>query len=104
MHRQHSSAYLSIRQHTSAYEAHVSIVLSAVCSVLYAPVCGVMHTSAYVSIHQHGSAYVSIRNIRQSAYAPVCSVLDERVEEGVKRLDVSFEQLQRRVRSVSSEL
>ncbi len=44
------------------------------------------------SIRQHTSAYV--------AYAPVCSVLDERVEEGVKRLDVCFQQLQRRVRSV----
>jgi hypothetical protein len=42
-HRQHASAYVSIRQHTSAC---VSIR---------------QHASAYVSIRQHTSAYVSTR-------------------------------------------
>jgi hypothetical protein len=45
--RMHTSAYVSIRQHTSAYRMHI-----------YA---SRMHTSAYVSIRQHTSAYVSIR-------------------------------------------
>jgi hypothetical protein len=56
--RQHTSAYVSIHQHTSAY---VSIR---------------QHTSAYVSIRQHTSAHVSIRqhtsayvSIRQHTYA-----------------------------------
>jgi hypothetical protein len=50
--RQHTSAYVSIRQHTSAY---VSIR---------------QHTSAYVSIRQHTSAYVSIRQ-HTSAYVSI---------------------------------
>jgi hypothetical protein len=45
---QHTSAYVSMRQHTSAHcvSAYVSIR---------------QHTSAYVSIRQHTSAHVSIR-------------------------------------------
>ncbi len=44
----HTSAYVSIRRHTSAYVA---------ASLLSSP----WHTSAYVSIRQHTLAYVSIR-------------------------------------------
>ncbi len=50
--RQHTSAYVSIRQHTSAY---VSIR---------------QHTSAHISTRQHTSAHVSIRQ-HTSAYAPL---------------------------------
>ncbi len=59
---EHTSAYVSIRQHTSAY---VSI----------APAWGAApaaeHTSAYVSIRQHTSAYVSICQ-HTSAYVSAC--------------------------------
>ena len=41
--RQHTSAYVSIRQHTSSHA-------SSPCSMR-------QHTSAYVSIRQHASAY-----------------------------------------------
>jgi hypothetical protein len=64
-----SSAYGSIRQHTSAY---VSI-----CQLHYqrSPLlCIRQHTSAYASIRQHMPAgYVSIRSMRQhtSAYASI---------------------------------
>jgi hypothetical protein len=49
-----TAAYVSMRQHTSAY---VSILAERVlqCSTQ------LQHTSAYVSIRQHTSAYVSIR-------------------------------------------
>ncbi len=50
------SAYVSIRQHTSAY-----VSMSAYVSIR-------QHTSAYVSIHPHTSAYVSIRQ-HTSAYS-----------------------------------
>jgi hypothetical protein len=60
-------AYVSIRQHTSAYKLCESVL-----------VCCILHTSAYVSIRQHTSAYVSIRqhtsayvSIRQHASADV---------------------------------
>jgi hypothetical protein len=50
------AAYVSIRQHTSAYGAGVPV------HIHLAPACSTrQHTSAYVSIRQHTSAYVSIR-------------------------------------------
>jgi hypothetical protein len=52
-----TSAYASIRQHTSAY---VSIRQHTSASAFFTT-CGDQHTSAYVSIRQHTSAYVSIR-------------------------------------------
>jgi hypothetical protein len=63
--RQHTSAYVSILQYTSAYptrktlgerEKHISIR---------------QHTSAYVSIRQHTSAYVSIPT-RHARLVEVC--------------------------------
>jgi predicted metal-dependent hydrolase len=57
-----SRAYVSIRQHTSAYVAgdpHVErLALVANLSAAYVSIR--QHTSAYVSIRQHTSAYVSI--------------------------------------------
>jgi hypothetical protein len=66
-----ASAYVSIRQHTSAYVE----ILDA-----QPPLCIRIrqHTSAYVSIRQHTSAYVSIRrNPRRAAPAlhPLCQYL-----------------------------
>jgi hypothetical protein len=55
--REHMSAYVSIRQHTSAYRC-----LPALPRAGYT-----LNTSAYVSIRQHTSAYVSIRQ-HTSAY------------------------------------
>jgi hypothetical protein len=56
----HTSAYVSIRQHTSAYLCRGG---------------GDAHTSAYVSIRQHTSAYVSIpmqrRDVHTSAYVSI---------------------------------
>jgi hypothetical protein len=43
---QHTSTYVSIRQHTSAYGVLVEVEVEPV-----------QHTSAYVSIRQHTSAY-----------------------------------------------
>jgi hypothetical protein len=55
--RQHASAYVSMRQHTSGRGCEVLVWR-----------CGVsQHTSAYVSIRQHTSGYVSIRQ-HASAY------------------------------------
>jgi hypothetical protein len=52
-----SSAYASIRQHTSAY---VSIRCERRCMrVIVHPASPRQHTSAYVSIRQHTSAYVA---------------------------------------------
>ena len=63
----HTSAYVSIRQHTSGvYGAEARTGFSKPkeprprISTLH------MHTSAYVSIRQHTSAYVSIRRSRRS--------------------------------------
>jgi hypothetical protein len=87
------SAYISIRQHTSAYvsirSAHTSAHTSASSALrrepprrsaplLPAPVAYVsirQHTSAYVSIRQHTAAYVSIRVLfrvqHSSAYVSI---------------------------------
>ncbi len=55
LHCHHTSAYVSIRQHTSAYGRVTERRLHC------------HHTSAYVSIRQHTSAYASIRQ-HTSAY------------------------------------
>jgi hypothetical protein len=57
-------AYVSIRQHTSAY---VSACRCTTCSVAESS----LHTSAYVSIRQHTSAYVSICQ-HMPAYVSIC--------------------------------
>jgi isocitrate/isopropylmalate dehydrogenase len=51
--RQHASAYVSIRQHTSAY---VKAVEDQKRDLQVR-----QHASAYVTIRQHTSAYISIR-------------------------------------------
>jgi hypothetical protein len=61
--RQHTSAYVSIRQHTSAHVStrqHTS-----------AYVCMRQRTSAYVSIRQHTSAHGSIRQ-HKGEYISIC--------------------------------
>ncbi len=58
----HTSAYISIRQHTSAYVS-IRQHTSAYVSIR-------QHTSAYVSMRQHTSAYVSIRQ-HTSAYVSI---------------------------------
>jgi hypothetical protein len=67
----HTSAYVSIRQHTSAY-ATINLCwrqATARCSLpQHAYVSIRQHTSAYVSIRQHTSAYVSIRQ-----HTPACA-------------------------------
>ncbi len=50
-----TSAYVSIRQHTSAYVSIPAVGLGASAEATR------QHTSAYVSIRQHTSAYVSMR-------------------------------------------
>ncbi len=60
----HTSAYVSIRPHTSAY------VWVRDKSVAYDKARMHLHTYAYVSIRQHTSAYVSIRP-HSSAYASI---------------------------------
>jgi hypothetical protein len=58
----HTSAYVSIRQHTSAYVRERSRQLAHSAA---APTCAYVsirqHTTAYVSIRQHTPAYASIR-------------------------------------------
>jgi hypothetical protein len=51
--RQHTSAYVSIHQHTSAGLQHANAGNSIIIST-----CIRQHTSAYVSIRQHTSAYM----------------------------------------------
>jgi hypothetical protein len=68
--RQHTSAYVSIRQHTAPLQLQAPLQLR--CQYLYflyysAYVSIRQHTSAYVSMRQHTSAYVSIRQ-HTSAY------------------------------------
>jgi hypothetical protein len=70
--RQHTSAYVSIRQHTP-YSAAASL-----------NTC-VRHTSVYVSIRQHTSAYVSIRQ-HTSAYEYPIAPLVESNEASVAAL------------------
>jgi hypothetical protein len=55
--RQHTSAYVSIRQHT----AGVQLARDSITCKHTSYVSIRQHTSAYVSIRQHTSAYVSIR-------------------------------------------
>ncbi len=60
------SAYVSIRQHTSAYVSIRHLRASA-------PTCSIrQHTSAYVSIRQHTSAYVTcVQVLQPSAYVSI---------------------------------
>jgi hypothetical protein len=54
-HHTHTSAYVSIRQHTHSIRPHTSVPASP-----HAPSARDsirQHTSAYVSIRQHASAY-----------------------------------------------
>jgi hypothetical protein len=55
LYRLHTSAYVSIRQHTSA---NVSMSRVITCSASIA--CIRQHTPTYASIRQHTSAYVSM--------------------------------------------
>jgi hypothetical protein len=65
----HTSAYVSIRQHTSAWrQAHCSSPRLG--TELQGLAYSDLHTSAYVSIRQHTSAYVSIRQ-HTSAYVSI---------------------------------
>jgi hypothetical protein len=84
--RSHTSAYVGIRRHTSAYAAHTlqipvmhvsrvrrsqttaSFLVSSITTI--PSTCIRQHTSAYVSIRQHTSAYVSIRQ-HTSAYVRI---------------------------------
>ena len=61
----HTSAYVSIRQHT--YDRHQTHATEA------AQVSYVYHTSAYVSIRQHMSAYVT--QCYKSAYCYICVLI-----------------------------
>jgi hypothetical protein len=90
---QHTSAYVSIREHTSS--AYVSIRLGnpwrASEAPREAPVYCVsirQHSSAYVSIRQHTSAYVSI-GLHTSAYVSIrsvwqCCVCETRLENPLR--------------------
>jgi hypothetical protein len=53
-------AYVSIRQHTSAYVS-IRHILASTSTPVYANRWCTEHTSAHVSTRQHTSAYVSIR-------------------------------------------
>jgi hypothetical protein len=55
---QHTSASVSIRQHTSAYACRSCTAQSRILSSAYVSIR--QHTSAYVSIRQHTSAYVCL--------------------------------------------
>ena len=72
--RQHTSAYVSIRQHTNLLGKLGSLRHDL--DVEGKDEREVLHTSAYVSIRQHTSAYVSIRQ-HTSAYV--------NIEPGVSR-------------------
>jgi hypothetical protein len=60
---QHTSAYVSIRQHTAASTSLGGLQLPAYVSIR-------QHASAYVSIRQHTSGYVSIRQHTSPAQTP----------------------------------
>ncbi len=57
--RQHTSAYVSIRQHTYAHTCGAWGQSAAPCRIYTSTRPHIQHTSAYVSIRQHTSAYVS---------------------------------------------
>ncbi len=63
----HTSAYVSIRQNTSAYVVDVDGGLG----LAYVSIR--QHTSAYVSIRQNTSAYDSIRAANVSIHQHTCS-------------------------------
>ncbi len=66
MSRQHTSAYVSIRQHTTEADTF-QCLRPSVCRInaSMSSQCGakpcIRHTSSYVSIRQHSSEFVSIR-------------------------------------------
>jgi hypothetical protein len=71
--RQHTSAYVSIRQRLRQERAPLPHASAAAAGSAPAPPAYVsirQHTSAYVSIRQHTSAYVSIRQ-HTSAYVSI---------------------------------
>ena len=68
--RQHTSAYVSIRQHTASCQSRTSLRSSYLLPITSAYVSIRQHTSASVSICQHTSAYVSICQ-HTSAYASI---------------------------------
>jgi hypothetical protein len=77
----HTSAYVSIRQHTSVASAS-ALGLASLPPPPDASVCIRQHTSAYVSIRQHTSAYVrrlacSLASLPPPPDAPVCVLLCE---------------------------
>ncbi len=49
----YASAYVSIRQHTSAYEAAHVILHLCIQRYIHRKICMRQHTLAYVSIRQH---------------------------------------------------
>jgi isocitrate/isopropylmalate dehydrogenase len=94
--RQHTSAYVSIRQHTLDVCKHADATYTA-SKQLYAPLrARAPHTSAYVSIRQHASACVSIRQ-HTSVCSParVCSetTCERRIAVYRRRMRVCAEQL-----------
>jgi hypothetical protein len=76
----HAAAYVSIRQHTSAY-VWVRRTPAAPSYVSQEIECG-CHTYAYVSIRQHTSAYVSIRRRTPAAPSYVSQEIEEIVDDG----------------------
>ena len=71
-------AYVSIRQHTSAYVSMRAYLQRAALARI------ARRETLACSIRQHTSAYVSMR--------ACCSVLHQRVEQGVQRLRCSIRQ------------
>jgi hypothetical protein len=70
--RQHTSAYVSIRQHTSAYVVSGSSSRKA---ARHCPFRAISNTSAYVSIRQHTSAYAFLSAWVESSAQPVIAHL-----------------------------
>ena len=65
---QHTSAYVSILQHTSGRTSFVFRILQS-----RRPEPSLQHTSAYVSMRQKTRAYVSIRQHTSADQSPVCT-------------------------------
>jgi hypothetical protein len=86
----HTSAYVSIRQHTSAELAGLVQVQPPHVRRYDPPYVSIrQHTSAYVSIRQHTPAYVSIRagllRVQRRAYEPDCSDAHMRQNAATRR-------------------
>jgi hypothetical protein len=73
--RQHTSAYVSIRQHSAAFSARTTARRWQVCACVS---IRSQHTSAYVSIRQHSAAFSARTTARRDAhlpaYADVCQL------------------------------